>query len=359
MPPETRKANRILSALAVFCVAAQFGGALLPSLLALGIWLGALAYFRPRVLRRLWLPRFWLLTLFFGLSCGLLLGPRDLQWLGLPLSRAGLASGLLMVVRGVFVFALVTWASQSLSGPGLCRLAGKIGAARLAAAVSVALHLLPELQRRLMMGRRGRLYRRGLGLIVQTAKLAEEMAGERVIVAAVVGPRDSGKTATLHEVSARLLAAGFAVGGISQPKIIEQGRRQGYLLRDEANGQQHAFAQRGTGGFSFAEEAWQWAHERIVQARRSARVVVVDELGLVEASGGGHLRALSRPLADESAVFWLLGVREGCQDQIGHSIGPIDRTLAADAPAAEREEFLQWISNHPRLCGSAVFRVSP
>jgi hypothetical protein len=177
----------LLGALGLVCLALQFGGSLAGSSGALGVWLLALLVLDRRALRRLWLPRFWLVGLVFVAAAALLLEPRDLEVAGLGVSSRGLRTGALMLVRGTLIFGLAVVASRALGGAGWLRWCRRLGVERLGEAVRVAFGLLPELQRELRRAgaatagrpaRRGRLggvHEAAVRLVVRTARLAERL----------------------------------------------------------------------------------------------------------------------------------------------------------------------------------------
>ena len=355
--------RRALGLLAIACVVLQFGGSFAHSGLALSLWLSALALFKPGVLRRLWMPRFWLLTAFFALGSGFLLGPRDWDLGPFRMSSEGLVGGVMMMVRGAFIFALASWASSSLSGDGLRSLARRVGMGPLADAVGVALKLLPELSRRLVVVRSlqpvgGRLrfvYGTAVDLSAETARLAVAMSdaaggddrniesGLRLPLVAVVGEPDSGKTRTLGRVVERLRAEGFSAGGVQQPKLMSEGRAQGYDLQDVASGERRSFARRCEDGddprvgFRFDEAGWAWAAEKIRLAVTDADFLVVDEMGWLEADGDGHGPALGSLPAKGQARFVLASVRAVCATAIERRWGDFAFRIEAGADDAESQ----------------------
>ncbi len=366
--PPVRSHRWWIGGTALACIGIQIPGSLLLSAVALAVWLVVLALLDRASLRRLWLPRFWIITLIFALGSGLLLGPKGKGAWGI-LSPEGLQAGLLMVIRGVFIFGLASWASRALGGEDLQRLTRRLHVPRLGMALSVALQLLPDLKDRLQARvrapadgepepERRRRLRRLYGLageaICETARLAEELArgeptsaassegavtaGPRRLVA-VVGPPQSGKTTLLGELIRLLEARGISVGGLTQPTIQDGGERTGYRLRDAASGEERELARRRVGwvpgepGFEFDETAWSWARDRLREARRTRDVVVLDELGRLEARGAGHLASLAEALEGERSGLWLLGVRAECAPAIEERLGPFARTITISRDA--------------------------
>ena len=95
---------------------------------------------------------------------------------------------------------------------------------------------------------------------------------------------------------------------------------------------------RGGGlGYTFEVDGWQWAAQRVRQARRGADVVVVDELGRLEARGEGHLPALTQPLRGERARVWLLCVRADAAAAVQQRLGPclLQRTVDSEEDMME------------------------
>lgn len=179
-----------MALLALGCVALQFTGDLPWASLSLVLWLGVLWVRDRATLRRLWMPRFWVITLIFGLGGGLFLGKREEWILGLPFSMKGLEAGALMVVRGAFVFGLTSWASRALRRRDLERVLGRLGGVRMGTSIATAFGLLPGLKDRLaavewprreggalahLLARLRTARSLGTTLVLETARLARDM----------------------------------------------------------------------------------------------------------------------------------------------------------------------------------------
>ena len=152
----------------------------------------------------------------------------------------------------------------------------------------------------------------------------------RVRVAALQGAPGEGKTTRILAIAARLREAGLKVCGVVQPAVHVDGKRTGYDLLDVATGDRVPFARvaeatrPGGPRFAFDKAGWAWASERIRQARQDADVVVVDEIGRLEASGGGHLEALREAVPGGRERWWLLSVRRDGAAAIQQWVGGFD-----------------------------------
>lgn len=143
---------------------------------------------------------------------------------------------------------------------------------------------------------------------------------------ALVGRPGSGKTTSLESVAGRLARRGVTVGGVLQPRILEDDHTTGYRLTVIGSpGAPSLLARRrATGrGFDFDPDAFATAAHGIQRAVRSSAIVIVDELGTLEANGEGHLPALTAP-GPTSAAVWLLAVREDAEQDIANRIGGFD-----------------------------------
>lgn len=352
----------LLGVVALACVALQFEGSLALSCVAAGVWLAALALAARAHLRRLWVPRFWIVSIVMALGSGLLLGKPDLSLGPVRLSRFGLEAGALMLVRGVFLFALMGWVSKLFVDRDVQNAIRKVGLAQFGNALTAAFGFIPSLGERvrpaLAVGRgeragarAGLLHLAAVDLVKHAVLLARSLEKPLPFIAAVVGPPGSGKTTLVERVAEQLRADGHRIGGVTQPAIQEAGTRVGYQLRDAASSEVVAFARRADTGFAFAREGWAWARSRIDTSLASADCVVLDELGRLEAKGEGHLRALVLP-APSPAL--LVGIREDCAEEVAERLGPIAVRIAASAPPTEVDGFVGALRDHLRATRSGL-----
>lgn len=305
--------------------------------MALLFWLGALLVLDRSALARLWKPRFWLVTLLFALLSGLLLGPKDVEVAGFLVSSQGLRAGLLMVLRGALIFAFVSWASRAAGRVKWERILGRVGLGELGRAVSVAVRLLPQLSIR-PKGHGLSLFERAVQLVSATVSLAAEIdanePARRHKVLAIVGPLGSGKTQTALALAREVRENGFVVGGIAQPA---DNRHAEYRVLNLMTGESRFLGckcdRQGSSRFLFASEAFAFAAQAIRTARLSADVLVVDEMGWLEAQGQGHMTALLEPLVQERAKVWILAIRMERQAEIAARLGGFDEVFEIGAVA--------------------------
>ena len=134
------RSRRWLFPLAMLSLLLQFGPSLLWALGALVVFLVGLGLGSRDVLRALWWPKFWLVTIVLSLGAGWLLGGEADPVLGLPM---GVVVGLRMLVRGAHFFALVSWGARAVRSQELVSVWAKIGVPEMGAALVRALRLLP------------------------------------------------------------------------------------------------------------------------------------------------------------------------------------------------------------------------
>lgn len=120
----------------------------------------------------------------------------------------------------------------------------------------------------------------------------EQLPARRILV--VIGAPGSGKTQSLERL------AGLVAGarGFVQHADAAQGQRRAYTLVNLADGERRIVAWRSTidEPYTFDEQVF----ERAAAWIEPAPLLVLDELGKLEAEGEGHARALHRALATAS-----------------------------------------------------------
>lgn len=171
----------------------------------------------------------------------------------------------------------------------------------------------------------------------------------------LTGPRGSGKTSSVRAVVENLQAAGHRVGGILQPAWPVSGQRQGYDVLDVATGESRPLARRRDTvgrqglGFRFDAAAFAWAQERLLAGAAGADVLVVDELGRLEATGDGHVPALRQVLETDRRIVIVAAVRADVHDEVAQQVGEPTLDLPCPLSPSDRDDLVtqvrQWTAN--------------
>ena len=165
---------------------------------------------------------------------------------------------------------------------------------------------------------------------------------------AIAAPPRHGKTTTLLALARGLARAGTSCTGVAQPALYQGGRVVGYELVDIPSGERRPFAKRrghpssstlwsrdrlptpGALPFRFDDTGLAWAAARI---QRPADVLLVDELGWLEAAGHGHLPALQTALSGGLHRAVVLAVRMDALPAIEAHLGSF-RVLSVPTASA-------------------------
>lgn len=303
---------------------------------------------RPSLVR-LRRPGVWLWPAGILLLAGMLGTPRDFTVLGIPLSSQGLLAGIDMVGRALFLVGLGLVLSRALGGrlrqhqrlhqgfPGF-RMA-------LATAARTVPELGAELRRSLPSLSRSsrRAHWKGFDHLVKSMlsrsiDLAEEMAEgdwgspdcSREVIA-LVCPQGGGKTWRMTQLADALTNAGAPPGGVLQPALWKDDRKVAYDLILLPEGQRIPLAHRNNHGpgFQFVSGAFDQAATQILRSASEDRAVLVDEMGLLESEGKGHLPAVRKALFVPGKSPFILAIRAGCQEAIQAGLGVTLQTLTA------------------------------
>lgn len=139
--PQILKTRKFMWIFALATLIAQFGGDLVWSAAALAVWFGALAIWARRVIRAVWWPKFWALTFAVSIVCGLILAwNMDGTWNW----SLGLEASARMIVRGIYVFSLVSWATRCFQTKELLNIWKKLHLPGMGEALAASYSLLPE-----------------------------------------------------------------------------------------------------------------------------------------------------------------------------------------------------------------------
>ena len=271
----------------------------------------------PAFRRKIARPGLWLQFAAVATLAGFVLG-----WLG-PMGSwwNGIKSGLQMAVRALFVVTAFSAISVELRNPRLVNWLLRRGLGALGSALDAAFRSLPTMVAAL--GEHRGLLRRPIETISRMfAVVLRELnehhhnpgSGPRVYI--LTGAQGSGKTTLLGKLIPLIRQHGRSIAGIRAPVVIDLGIRTGYNVEDIRTGDMlplcrtsNRNATVSTGPFGFDREGLRFGSAALsLDAVGQRDVVIVDEIGPLELTGGGWAPAL-RPLLESYDGTLLLVVR--------------------------------------------------
>jgi len=149
------------------------------------------------------------------------------------------------------------------------------------------------------------------------AVLSARQRGERALL--VTGEISTGKTAAILSLTEDLRRHGLRAAGVASPRVLADGETVGYRVRDLATGEERPLCSRPAPGlpfrrFTFSPEGLAFANAALERAAREAAVIVVDEVGPLELSGGGFAPGLRAALG--SPAFLIFTTRPSLVDKV-------------------------------------------
>ena len=137
----TPRTRAMVAPVALLTLIMQIQGVLLWSAIALAIWLAMLGFKARNVLKAIWWPKFWAITLVISLLGGLILAwdfAGNWNWL------TGLEATARMMIRGCYVFSLITWATRAVRPKEILSFWNKVHLPGLGTAITNAYQILPK-----------------------------------------------------------------------------------------------------------------------------------------------------------------------------------------------------------------------
>lgn len=309
----------------------------------------------PRALARIRRFSLWIEMAAVMLLAGLVFGGVRNGLAGL---LGGIAAGAAMVLRATLVLFGFTAISVELRNPAILSRVERHRLIGLSDALGVAFGTLPAFTSALTGERR--LWRRPSLLAAHLLQIANRLvlsdAGRPAArpTTIVTGATGSGKTTLATAVVERLRARGVRVAGILAPGYVAGGRRTGFDIVNLANGERETLAREEQhiagphprwSRFAFSLEGLALGHRALGEDARGADVVVVDEVGPFELSGGGWADALDALLAISSSAM-LLVVRESVVDAVKARWGSAE-SVVFDVSSASPDEIADRLSPRP------------
>ena len=351
-PPITAEGNWSIPRLALVAAALLAGMAGLSFVpwWAGVVYVGLFAAFAlrtyPRALARIRRLSLWIEMAAVMLLAGLVFGGvRN----GLPGLVEGMGAGAAMVLRATLVLFGFTAISVELRNPAILSRVERHRLVGLSDALGIAFGALPAFTAALT-GERG-LWRRPSLVAAKMLQIANRLVADgadgRATRPAVIvtGATGSGKTTLVQAVVDRLRARGLRVAGIVAPGYVADGRRTGFDIVDLATGERMPLAREEEhvagphprwSRFAFSPEGLALGRKALGEDARGADVVVVDEVGPFELSGGGWASALDSLAASPAGVL-LLVVRESVVDAVRTRWGSAE-TAVCEVSSASPED---------------------
>jgi nucleoside-triphosphatase THEP1 len=300
----------------------------------------------PRALTRIRRPALWIEMAAVMLLAGLVFGGVRNGVAGL---LGGIAAGAAMVLRATLVLFGFTAISVELRNPAILSRLERHRLVGLSDALGVAFGALPAFTAALT-GERG-LWRRPSLAAARMLQIANRLVvsggGGRAARPSVIvtGATGSGKTTLTAAVVERLRAGGARVAGVLAPGYLAEGRRTGFDIVNLATGERKPLAREGDrvagrhprwSRFAFSPEGLALGHRALAEDARGADVVVIDEVGPFELSGGGWADALDALVAMPSGAV-LLVARESVVDAVKAKWGSAE-SVVFDVSSAGPDE---------------------
>ncbi|MBC7220055.1 DUF2478 domain-containing protein [Candidatus Bipolaricaulota bacterium] len=141
--------------------------------------------------------------------------------------------------------------------------------------------------------------------------------GERGLL--ITGAIGAGKTEVVLSLAGELRRQGLGVAGVASPRVLVAEGTVGYQVRDLATGEERPLCSLDPPGipfrrFFFSPEGLAFANAALERAAKAADVVVADEVGPLELSGGGFAPGIRTAL--KSPAFLVLTVRPSLADAV-------------------------------------------
>ncbi|MBD3166005.1 DUF2478 domain-containing protein [bacterium] len=268
-------------------------------------------------LHRIGRPAFWGVMIVVTSAAGLLLGDPQHEGIATGFSVEGLQAGVMMSLRAFsLVFAGVLLA-RSLSRERIIGLGRRVGLPHLDPAFRTALDTLPHVQRSLGEARKKhRTFQAPVLVLADLAMWVRYETARRAVLFGVTGRKGAGKTSLLRDLACEARRAGKNVGGFVQ---TADGHRDTHKQQERVErisaagepGESIGLGDRRPGkGFDFDDEAFETVAQWLQSAGERCDLLLVDELGLLEAKGLGHAWAVDRVRVEQPTLVLVAALRK-------------------------------------------------
>jgi len=273
------------------------------------------------ILRRVGRWKFWLFTVLVTLLAGILLGSNPKPYFGIPISIEGVIAGIYMNLRAFSLVVATVLIAKSITRERFMKTSGKLGMSYINPAFATAMDTLPGIKdawHEAQNKENGSKYHALARLFLWVAGIAKGLNINNQRIFCVTGNRGSGKTGLLHEIAGALEKKSVKVAGILQDRVQNKnGKTVGYEVKRWGTEDSVTIAEGKSGvGYSFNEKGFIKSEEWLKSDTESASFVIIDELGLLEANGQGHAKAIISTLEANKHAIFLMTLRKDKRNAI-------------------------------------------
>ena len=304
--------------------------------------------FDRKAFKRLGKPKFWVFTLTIIVLAGMLLGKNPRIITGIPISLDGLLAGLIMSIRAFTLILCFVMISRTITRDRFLQLTTRIGLPHYVPAFQTALETLPRMKEAFQESRRRGKGMFGMETLIDFLLLAKQLtlnpAKDETKVFGVTGSKEVGKTTLIKKIVRIASEKGIPVGGFVQERIIDEANNTcGYKVVSIATGEELIIAEKSVdSGFNFNDKAFNAAADWLKQDASDCNLLLVDEMGMIESHGEGHLHGVMSVLRDFPGRIWVMALRKDRLEQLVDLLG-IDMDVVIDLDEDEAGEFIEEV----------------
>jgi nucleoside-triphosphatase THEP1 len=239
----------------------------------------------------------------------------------------GLASGVQMTLRALFVVSAFGGISVELRNPRIVNWFLRRGLGALGSALDAAFRTLPTMvsalgEHRSVLRHPVLALSRMFAVVLREMTLFGGGQHEGPMVFILTGAQGSGKTSLLQNLVPLVRRHGRTAAGIRAPMVMDNGTRAGYNVEDVRTGDMLPLCRLGqenaaatAGPFGFDPDGLRFGLDALsLDAVAQRDIVLLDEIGPLELQGGGWAPAL-RTLLQSYTGHLVLVIRPGILSQ--------------------------------------------
>ena len=306
-------------------------------------------YKYKRALRRLAKPIFWIQLVAILLVAIIFWSEFST---GSVLQSEGLLIGVKMIFRAIIVVMAFSAISVELRNPVVKTVMYRRGFSRLYTSLSLAFSVLPGVITQI--SKPGNIILRPVNSLSETIMYSEdifrnfkEQMKKRQAIYIIAGDQREGKTSFLKQVIENLRAKRVNVEGIIAEGIDMDGKRTGFKLINISNNKDVILCGinekpewEKTGKYYFNPGGLEFGRE-VLNKLSADSVLVIDEIGPLEMSGGGWAESIQKILVNyDNSMIWV--VRRSLTEKIIQKFD-LKNVSILDIARYRPEELVSWI----------------